>query len=122
MPVEPKVRMGWDDTVPDDVTKELKAWRAELPEISNHSISMIQFDKKKHYLQLHSFTDAYRVDYGGVVCLCTVYQDTTTCVSMVIELSATWCLYHEKTPNFLAGSMFRPAKPSQKKRNRAGVG
>ena len=127
------LKLGWDDTVPDDLTKEWQAWRTELPEISNDSISRIHFDKKKHYLQLHGLTHVSQVAYGGVVYLhaysvqgdyCTINVTQVVSKSRVatFDLSTRWCLYYVKTPIFLAGSMFRPAKPSHKKRNHTGIG
>ena len=58
-----------------------------------------------------------------------ILQRTTTNVTLIMAksrvvtfvLSIRWCLYHVKTPIFLAGSMFRPAKPSQTKKNRVEV-
>ena len=55
-----------------------------------------------------------------------ILQKTTTDVTQVMaksrvatfDLSTRWCLYYVNTPIFLAESMFRAVKPSQKKWNR----
>ena len=88
------LKSGWDDTVPDNLTKEWQAWRTELPEFTNHSIPRcyFHFDKNQHSLQLHGFTDASQAAYRGVVYLLMVYQDTTTYVTLVMAKSRATAL------------------------------
>ena len=80
----------------NDLTKKWQAWRTELPELTNHLVPKCyyHFDKKKHYLQLYDFADASQVAYGGVVNMCTVYQDTTADVSLVMAKSRFATLDH----------------------------
>ena len=94
------LKLGWDDTVPDDLTKEWQAWRTELPELTHHPLPRCYFhvNKKKHSLQLHGFADASQVAYGGVVYLRTVYQDTTTGVTLVMAKSRVAPLNHTTIP------------------------
>ena len=91
------LKLGWDDTVPDDLTKEWQAWRTEL---TNHPIPRCYFhvDKKKHSLQLHGFTDVSQAAYAGTVYLCTVYQDTTINVTLVMAKSQVAPLNHTTIP------------------------
>lgn len=80
-----KLGMAWDDPVPDDIANAWRSWQDELPYIANHPIPRHYFraDKQRVQTQLHGFSDASNVAYGGVVYLRTMYQDTSTSVSLV---------------------------------------
>ena len=80
-----KLGMAWDDPVPDDIANAWRSWQDKLPYIANHPIPRHYFraDKQRVQTQLHGFSDASNVAYGGVVYLRTMYQDTSTSVSLV---------------------------------------
>ncbi len=84
-----ELKISWDDRVPDELTKQWMNWRTELPVLTNHPLSRCYFssDQPIHSLQLHGFSDASEVAYGGVIYLRTVYQDTTTEVALVMAKS-----------------------------------
>ncbi len=69
-----ELKIGWDDRVPDELTKQWMNWRMKLPVLTNHPLSRCYFssDQPIHTFQLHSFSDASEVAYGGVIYLRTV--------------------------------------------------
>ena len=80
-----KLGMTWDEPVPDHLTTVWRNWINELHYITGHPIPRCYYhpDKRKLHNQLHGFSDASNVAYGGVVYIRTLYEDTTVSVSLV---------------------------------------
>ena len=79
-----KLGMTWDEPVPEELAAVWRSWQAELSSITEHPIPRCYFHlEKKRHVQLHGFSDASNVAYGGVVYLRTLYQDTSVSVSIV---------------------------------------
>ena len=55
-----KLKLAWDDPVPDCITQAWIEWREDLPLITSHPIPRYHLDKGKEVwsLQLHGFCDA----------------------------------------------------------------
>ncbi len=81
-----KLKLAWDDPVPDQIAKAWNSWRQELPLITSHSIPRFHFVKGQEVssLQLHGFSDASDSAYAGVVYLRAVYTDTTVSTSLLL--------------------------------------
>ena len=75
----------WDEPVPDNLASTWRSWQEELPYLANHPVPRCYFEvgKTKVQIQLHGFSDASNLAYGGVVYIRVLYHDTTTSVSLV---------------------------------------
>ena len=80
-----KLGNDWDDPAPEDIATAWRSWQDELTYITNHPIPRYYFEagKQRVQTQLHGFSDASILAYGGVVYLRTLYHDTSTSVSIV---------------------------------------
>ena len=80
-----KLGMTWDEPVPDHLATIWRNWKDELSYITGHPIPRCYYhhSKLKRHNQLHGFSDASNVAYGGVVYVRTLYEDTTVAVSLV---------------------------------------
>ena len=80
-----KLGMTWDEPVAEDLAAVWRNWQTELHYITEHPIPRFYYhpDKIKMQVQLHGFSDASNLAYGGVVYLRTLYQDTTVTVSLI---------------------------------------
>ena len=81
-----KPGMTWDEPIPDTLAVVWKNWTDELHHITDYPIQRCYYDpdKKRMHNQLHGFSDASNVAYGGVVYVWTLYEDTTVSVSLVL--------------------------------------
>ena len=84
-----KLKVSWDDPLPENMLQKWKTWLQEIPCITQHSIPrhMGKAFNQVHSRQLHGFCDASLWAYGGVVYLRTLYTDTTISVSIVMSKS-----------------------------------
>lgn len=66
-----EAKIQWDDPVPQSVCDVWKQWRSELHLLSDHLIPRCHFPEQMDVIsvQLHGFSDASEVAYGGVVYL-----------------------------------------------------
>ena len=80
-----KLKLAWDDPVPDHIAKMWKDWRSELPLITSRPIPRYHLLKVKEVtsLQLHGFSYASKSAYAGVVYLRAIYSDTTVSTSLL---------------------------------------
>ena len=80
-----KLGNNWDDPASADIATVWRSWQDELTYITNHPIPHYYFEagKQRVQTQLHGFSDASILAYGGVVYLRTLYHDTSTSVSIV---------------------------------------
>ena len=65
-------KTGWDDSIPDDITRQWERWLADLPELKH--LSVPRCIKPKGFglgevVQLHHFCDASEMGYGAVTYL-----------------------------------------------------
>ena len=69
-----ELRVGWDDSVPEEIEDIWRRWRSELSDLSTKGISRCYFPKEAivESIQIHGFSDASEDAYAGVVYLCTV--------------------------------------------------
>ena len=80
-----KLKLAWDDPVPDHIAKMWKNWRSELPLITSRPIPRYHLLKGKEVisLQLHGVSDASKSAYAGVIYLRAIYSDTTVSTSLL---------------------------------------
>lgn len=80
-----QLKLDWDAEAPADLAREWRSWRKDLPELTRHPVPRRVVGKDIPTLssQLHGFSDASKVGYGGVVYLRTVYQDTSIEVKLL---------------------------------------
>ena len=81
-----KLGMTWNEPVPESLAAVWRSWMDELHYITDHPIARCYYspDKTRLHNQLHCFSDASNVAYGGVVYVRMLYKDTTVSVSMVL--------------------------------------
>ena len=81
-----KLKLAWDEPVPEKIVKVWKDWRKDLPLVTSHPIPRYHFIRGKEVrsLQLHGFSDASDSAYAGVVYLHATYTDTTICTSLLL--------------------------------------
>ena len=80
-----QLTLYWDQSVPQDIAQDWRAWTEQLHVLTDHAISRCYFERGKDIvsLQLQGFCDASQLAYGGVVHLRTMYADTSTSTSLV---------------------------------------
>ena len=73
-----KRKIGWDETIPDDLPLVWKRWSSELSDITTHPIErkFVKTQTTIINLILHRFSDASKLAYGAVVYGCFWHQDT----------------------------------------------
>ena len=83
------LKLGWDDLLPEGLQTRWKAWAKDLPAITAHPVRrhLGAVDKEVVTRQLHGFSDASTLAYGGVVYLRTLYNDTTISVDLIASKS-----------------------------------
>ncbi len=81
-----KLKLFWDDPVPDHIASTWKNWHNKLSLLTFHPIPRYYYIKGKEIrkLQLHSFSDASNSAYAGVVYLHALYADTTVSTTLVL--------------------------------------
>lgn len=79
-------KVHWDDPVPETLHQTWSRWRAELHLLSDTHIPRCYFPKEVNiaYKQLHGFSDASELAYGGVVYLRLVDTSGRVHTSLVI--------------------------------------
>lgn len=79
------LRLGWDDPLPPSMQKDWCSWIKELPAITTHPVSRHLGLKDGVVVsrQLHGFSDASTLAYGGVVYLRTFHANLTVFVDLV---------------------------------------
>lgn len=79
------LRLGWDDPLPEKLQLKWRSWTAQLPQITLHPIPRHYGVPNKTVVaqQLHGFSDASTLAYGGAVYIRTFYADTEVVVSLV---------------------------------------
>ena len=84
-----KLKLAWDEPVPESIARAWKDWRDDLPLITAHPIPRYHLVRGKEVrsLQLHGFSDASDSAYAGVVYLRATYTDTT--ISTALPLAKT---------------------------------
>ena len=95
-----KLKLAWDDQVPDSIAQAWKDWRRELPLITSHPIPchhMIR-GKEVRSLQLHGFSDASDSAYAGVMYLRAFYLDTTVSTSLLLAKTKVTPICSSTTP------------------------
>ena len=71
-----KLKLAWDEPVPESIARAWKDWRDDLPLITAHPIPCYHLVRGKEVrsLQLHGFSDAPNYAYAGVVYLRASYN------------------------------------------------
>lgn len=79
------LQLGWDDPLPEDLQAKWRIWTEQLSLITLHPIPRHYGDPGKEVVaqQLHGFSDASTLAYGGAVYIRTFYADTDVVVSLV---------------------------------------
>ena len=95
-----RLKLAWDDSVPDCIAQTWKKWREELPLITSHPIPRYHLVRGKEIrsLQLHGFSDASDSAYAGVVYLRAVYSDTTVSTSLLLAKTKVTSICGSTTP------------------------
>ena len=78
-----ELRVGWDDSVPEEIGDIWRRWRSELSDLSTKGISHCYFPKEAtvESIQIQSFSDASEDAYAGVVYLRSVDSGSTHLLS-----------------------------------------
>ena len=81
-----KLGNTWDEPVPEKLATVWRDWQEEPPFITNHPVPRCYYHpgKVRRHTQIHGFSDASNVAYGGVAYLRTLYEDTTITVNVII--------------------------------------
>lgn len=79
------LKLGWDDQLPAPLQQTWKVWLNDLPNITSHPIPRYLGTKGRSVLtiQLHGFSDASTIAYGGVVYSRTFYANKEVSVTLV---------------------------------------
>ena len=82
-----KKKLSWDDPLPEEFTKRWKAWTQDLSLITTHPIPRCIGQGSSQVIgrQLHGFSDASVLAYGGVVYLRLLYADTCITIDLVLS-------------------------------------
>ena len=82
-----KKKLSWDDPLPKYFTKRWKAWTQDLLLITTHPIPRCIGQGSSQVIgrQLHGFSDASVLAYGGVIYLRLLYADTCITIDLVIS-------------------------------------
>ena len=77
----------WDQPVPEVLANSWKQWCQDLHQLQTKGMPrpLIVTDKTVLEIQLHGFSDASSVAYGGVVYVRTLYADTSVTVSLLMS-------------------------------------
>ena len=80
-----QARISWDDIIPDELLPAWSIWKDQLPDLTVHPIHRYVANSSVEVIdrQLHGFTDASMVAYGGVVYLRLLHADTTVSISLI---------------------------------------
>ena len=85
-----RMKLRWDDPIPEPERQQWEDWLNDLPEMSNMSINRCikphDFGPVKDY-QLHHFSDASEKAYGAVSYLMMVNAEGTVCCSLQMAKS-----------------------------------
>lgn len=79
------LKVGWDHSLPSHIFMKWSDWVQEMPRITEHPVQR-HFGLKNHTIisrELHGFSDASTVGFGGVVFLRTFYSDLEVTVDLV---------------------------------------
>ncbi len=84
-----KLKLSWDDPVPDKISKKWKQWISTLSALSSHPIPrrLVPSDVPISNQSLHGFFDASTSAYGAVVYLRTTHEDGTVSITLVTSKS-----------------------------------
>jgi len=76
-------RVGWDESIPEDLVQQWQEWRYGLPSFSKHSIPQRFMCRESPIIetQLHGFSNASSAGYGGVIYIRLLHA--TVSVSLV---------------------------------------
>ena len=95
-----KLKLAWDEPVPESIARAWKDWRDDLPLITAHPIPRYHLVRRKEVrsLQLHGFSDASNCAYAGVVYLHASYTDTTISASLLFAKTKVAPISGSTTP------------------------
>ena len=84
-----KLKLGWDEKLPDDLQKQWSTWAKEINVLTDYSVPRHLGSPHGTIInrQIHGFGDASESAYGGVIYLRTLYQDTTIVINLVMAKS-----------------------------------
>ena len=82
-------RLGWDESIPQDIQDSWFQWRSQLPCLAKKGIPRCYFPKTSQIqsTQLHGFSDASEDAYSGVIYL--RFVDSQDCVHVSLVMSKT---------------------------------
>ena len=77
--------LHWDDPIPEELLPAWSAWRTELCQLTTYPIPRFASHSQEPVLdrQLHGFSNASQVAYGGVVYLRQLHSDMSVSVSLI---------------------------------------
>ena len=95
-----KLKLAWDEPVPESIARAWKDWRDDLPLVTAHPIPRYHLVRGKEVrsLQLHGFSDASNCAYAGVVYLRASYTDTTISTSLLFAKTKVAPISGSTTP------------------------
>lgn len=78
-------QLGWDDLLPPELQEKWRAWAEDISSITKFPIPRSIKDPSKtiQSRQLHGFSDASILAYGGAVYLRTFFTDTTVSIHLI---------------------------------------
>ncbi len=82
-----RLKVGWDDEVPEDIKVRWTAWTSELQHLAHHPITrkLVEEDDSIEFRSLHGFADASQLAYRAAVYIRTIYKDTSTTMALVFS-------------------------------------
>lgn len=82
-----KIKLNWDDPIPDHIHQIWSQWRCELPQLTTIRIPRCYLPSKQTVVstQLHGFSDASEEAYAGVVYIHLEYPTKRIHTSLIIS-------------------------------------
>ncbi|XP_062533973.1 uncharacterized protein LOC134202990, partial [Armigeres subalbatus] len=82
-----RLRLDWDETLPDELMHHWQNFREELPAINIKQKRRCVVQSKATWIELHGFSDASKRAYGAVVYIRSIAADDTVEVNLVASKS-----------------------------------
>ncbi|XP_040077657.1 uncharacterized protein LOC120849489 [Ixodes scapularis] len=82
-----ELKIGWDNSLPENIQQEWNTWCNEIPQLQVISISRFLFEELRDttlFYELHVFTDASPKAYGAVVYLRTSDSENTVEIHLLL--------------------------------------
>lgn len=91
-------KVGWDDTLPNDLRLNWLHFREELTDLNELKISRQVTCKNPVYVEIHGFSDASTSAYGACVYAKSIDKDGNVCVRLITSKSKVAPLKTQTVP------------------------